>query len=832
MIAETTTPRSNSRRNASIKPDTTPQTLDIIGALWRYRWAVILPAIVFGVIGFLVYLRTDETYRSSTRLMVESNRPGVLDTLTGEVVGAVPDVEVLQAQLFSDTVAGMAFNDPNMLPFRDKYDDNLQVFIKEVQDQLELEPEVTDVKAAQSLITLLHFDSPETEHCEAAIRAYSKALQEFYNARHKSSRGELIRMIELAIKQLDPKLEKMQRQYTEFRRDAPLVWGKDGEAINPYREEQKHFTEQRSLLSDQLRRTESIFERMKAIAASSESPRVTLNVFSNLLDAKVGNLVQQREPDPVVGDTRIAELDLEKNLIPLIVQRNQLVNEFGPSHPTVQALDEELTLTRKELLRVVREQSERVTSLREQWFSDMGDPVEQAKEVIQSVLISKDTEVKMLKVDIKYLDEQIASKKLAASKLTHFERDNEQMLIEIERHQDFMSTLEENMSKAQLADEESVTQIVELMSPTPAYLIGPSLVKMGGAGTLLGLLLGSGLALLLEKNANTFRDPEEIARLLDVPILTHIPFFRGKRRKIKKGEVDPYKTLSTDLAVVHQPSSIAAEAIRSLRTAVFFDTSHIKTGKVLQITSPLPGDGKSTIACNLACSIAQSGKRVLAIDCDLRRPQLTDNFDCDDRVGLTSILNGECDPLDAAHQTPLPNLSIMPCGPIPSNPAEALSLSVMNELLDYLRDRYDFIILDTPPLLVVTDPSITASMADALIMTLRVRRKSKPNSREALNILSGVGANVLGVVINNSDEAGASDGYRGYGYYKYGRYGGQYYRGGGKGQSTSVAVSTDRGLRQSRPAMASTPKGPVSKAAVSKAVPDEVVTEKNNPVDL
>ncbi|MEO1618946.1 MAG: CpsD/CapB family tyrosine-protein kinase, partial [Planctomycetota bacterium] len=201
-------------------------------------------------------------------------------------------------------------------------------------------------------------------------------------------------------------------------------------------------------------------------------------------------------------------------------------------------------------------------------------------------------------------------------------------------------------------------------------------------------------------------------------------------------------------------------------------------------------------ACNLAASIAQSGKRVLAIDCDLRRPQLTDNFDCDTKVGLTNVLNGECDPLDAAHSTPLAKLSIMPCGPIPSNPAEALSLPVMNELLDYLRDQYDYIILDTPPLLVVTDPSITASMADALILTLRVRRKSKPNARDAINILNGVGANVLGTVINNSDESGASDGYRGYGYYRHGTYGGQYYRRNGQSQGTSVSVATNGKLRR------------------------------------
>ena len=136
------------------------------------------------------------------------------------------------------------------------------------------------------------------------------------------------------------------------------------------------------------------------------------------------------------------------------------------------------------------------------------------------------------------------------------------------------------------------------------------------------------------------------------------------------------------------------------------------------------------------------------------------------------------------------NLSIMPSGSIPANPAEALTLPEMRQLLDVLRDKFDYIILDTPPLLVVTDPSITASMVDGVVLTVRVRRKSKPNAKESMGILRAVGAHVLGVVINNSDEAGSSDGYRGYGYYKYARHTTRYYRGGPGGNGRTNATDS------------------------------------------
>ncbi len=272
-------------------------------------------------------------------------------------------------------------------------------------------------------------------------------------------------------------------------------------------------------------------------------------------------------------------------------------------------------------------------------------------------------------------------------------------------------------------------------------------------------------------------------------------------------ENDSYQEIDPGMAALHMPASVAAEAIRSLRTSVFFETAG-EGGKIIQVTSPLPGDGKTTIAGNLACSIAQSGKRVLAIDCDLRRPQLTDNFAMSDEIGLTNVLNGECDPSEASHATPLPSLFVMPSGPIPANPAEALTLPEMAELLESFRKQYDYIIVDTPPLLVVTDPSIVASLVDGIVLSIRVRRKSKPNARESVNILRAVGARIIGVVINNSDDVASSDGYRGYGYYRYGRYSQRYTakkdangQQPKKVQSSRVVVSggASTGLRQAKP---------------------------------
>ncbi|QDT60233.1 Tyrosine-protein kinase ptk [Stieleria bergensis] len=800
MITDQRNPGVPPRGHQQASSHALPQ-LDVMGALWRYRWAVVIPTVVFGLIGFLVYHGTSETYRSSTKLMVESNRPPVLDAMTGEVLGGVPDIEVLEAQVYSDRVALMAYEHIKMKPFRVNYGSSSAVFAKAIRGQLSLEPEVTDVKSAQSLVTWMHFDSPNQDLSEAAVQAFSQALQEYFNARHQSTQTKVSNLLHDAITKLSPRLVLKEKEYSEFKTQnmGELSWDSDGHTINPYSRQRDALIGQRAALEMELRREKTILAQIERVAEDSRDPMTALNVMGQLLGVNINALNNEQRFDPLEGDSMLAEIDLEKKLLPLIITRNQLETQFGDGHPSVKAMDQELKTTREELARLVKEQADRITKLREQHYQQSGSPSQRATDTVNAVIFSNQAKVMMLQNHLKQLDDQIDLAKSKAIDLAKLERQDEEHRSELDRYRKWLTDFDDNLSRVQISEEESVTQVAELQAPTAAYVVAPNLIKLLGLGILVGLVIGSGSALLLEKNANTFRAPEDIPNVLGLHVLAHVPFFRGKRRKNNKDEVDPYSDFSIDIAVVHQPASAASEAIRSLRTSVFFETNQARRGTVIQVTSPLPGDGKSTIASNLACSMAQSGKRVLAIDADLRRPQLTDNFQLSGKPGLTSVLDGQCDPLDAAYPTALPKLSIMPCGGIPGNPAEALSLPVMNELLQYLRDHFDYILLDTPPLLVVTDPSICASMADAVILALKIRRKCKPNAREAVNILNSVGANVLGVTVNNSEESASSDGYRAYGYYRYGRYAGGYERRGGvKGPSVAVSSRSSSSLLVSR----------------------------------
>lgn len=781
------------------------ETTDMLSAVWRYRWAVVIPAVLGLIGGFLMYLKTPETFQSSTRLMFEANRPAVINTMTGDIVGGVPSVDILRSQLFGDTVVQKAFQDPNFEIFRDRFQGGASEFGGVSVGALRFDTDLEDVRSASSLVATLSFTGTDQELCQGAVKSYSNALQKMFAEKHKSSRSELIRLITVATDQLQPKMTKIEQEYRDFRTQAPLVWNEQGVAVNPHRERQLYLTGRRSELFEELRKRSIELTAIETISKEAKDPIVRLSIIGQLVgrtfEVPQATHINQ---DMRESDTELKQLELDQKLVPLMIERNKYAAQFGDQHPTVKALDTELTMMKSELTRLVTEQTRRILHLMEENRVEGVDPGVRAQESVDVILVASQAEVGLLKDQIAEIDAQITSEKNEAIKLAKFEQENMAMLREIDRSRQLSNQLEEQMARIELTEEEGGLRVTELRAPSQAYRIGPNMIKMLGLGAFVGIAIGFGLAVLLEKNANTFREPDEVINAVGAPILTHVPFFKGKVRKGKSDNPNPFEGLDPHLAVVHMPSSVPAEAIRSCRTSIFFELAGIRTGKILQVSSPLPGDGKSTIAGNLACSIAQSGKRTLLIDCDLRRPQITDNFGSSEKRGLTDVLNGTCDYDHAIHSTPLGTLKLMPSGPIPANPAEALSLPEMSELLGLLRDEFDYIILDTPPLLVVTDPSILASMVDGVVLALKIRRKSKPNVKEAASILRNVGARVLGVVINNSDESSASDGYKGYGYYRYARQTNRYYRStsenvarGGKKLHAPVIVSGRGGMDHS-----------------------------------
>jgi capsular exopolysaccharide synthesis family protein len=192
--------------------------------------------------------------------------------------------------------------------------------------------------------------------------------------------------------------------------------------------------------------------------------------------------------------------------------------------------------------------------------------------------------------------------------------------------------------------------------------------------------------------------------------------------------------------------------------------------KVIQVTSPYPGDGKTTLAANLSVSMADSGKRILLLEADFRRPRIHKYFALSNTQGVSSVINGTAVISEVVQATVVKNLWAMPCGPKPHNPSDLLTSPQFKELLDTVREQYDFVIVDSPPILAVTDSSVVAPRVDAVLIIMRLTNHAREGGTRAVEVLNGLGARILGVVVNG---IGRSHGY-GYRNYAY-RYGGNRY---------------------------------------------------------
>lgn len=222
---------------------------------------------------------------------------------------------------------------------------------------------------------------------------------------------------------------------------------------------------------------------------------------------------------------------------------------------------------------------------------------------------------------------------------------------------------------------------------------------------------------------------------------------------------------SIGITSVNYPKSPTAEAFRTLKTNIQFSNfdSEVKT---IVITSPNQGEGKSTIAANLACVVSEGNHKTLLMDCDMRKPRLHRKFMVSNETGLTNLLLGDTSIDDAIQKTEIENLYILTCGTRPPNPASIISSAKMRNLLNALKEQYEYIIIDTPPVLPVTDAQILSTYADGCIIVVSSMETEKETLKKAKELLDNVNTKILGIVLNKIDTA--RKGYYNYYYHSYG----------------------------------------------------------------
>jgi capsular exopolysaccharide synthesis family protein len=286
----------------------------------------------------------------------------------------------------------------------------------------------------------------------------------------------------------------------------------------------------------------------------------------------------------------------------------------------------------------------------------------------------------------------------------------------------------------------------------PVAPVSPSFTKNLGASLLAGLLLGLAAAFFMSRLDRTVRSIESVEGL-GIPVLGVIPHL-GDTREQDEPARGPREVVDSrkvgELIVVDEPMSPAAETFRMIRTNLAF-MSQERPLRSFVVTSAMPLEGKTTIASNLAVSLAQFGRSVLLVDSDLRRPRLHRVLNTSNERGLTTLIEGQTTIEAATHSTGIDGLTVLTSGPIPTNPSELLHSTAFARLKDELLDHFDYVLFDSPPMGAVTDAAIIAPQVDGTLLVVRAGTSTLHAVTGARKQLTGVSANLLGAVLNDAD---------------------------------------------------------------------------------
>jgi succinoglycan biosynthesis transport protein ExoP len=359
-----------------------------------------------------------------------------------------------------------------------------------------------------------------------------------------------------------------------------------------------------------------------------------------------------------------------------------------------------------------------------------------------------------LNLPLAALDARIAREPSSSTEIGSLRTQRDQLVAQLSPQltslQSQLLFLQQELGKIELSSTLTRAGDVSILesAEVPTAPVSPRPTRNAVLGLVVGLLLGVGAAFVREQFDDVVRDREAFESVTGLPVLGLIPQLKGRKSRPER-----------DLAALRQPNSTFSEAFRTLRTAVKFFAID-RPVQLIQITSAVAAEGKTTITGNLAVVMAQTGASVVVVGCDLRRPGLDTLWQVPQGPGLTNVLLGEARLSQAIWKHPeIASLDILRTGPLPPNPSEMLGSSQATELLKSLRSLYDIVILDCPPVLPVADSLILASHVDITLLVATEGLTTKKDLERAIEMLRQVDASLAGAILNRASQLDGA-GYR------------------------------------------------------------------------
>jgi len=744
-------------------------TLDwqrVTRALFRGRWIIFLSFVVVVTSAAIMTTRMAPTYQAETSILVENVSPldqtiPLMAVTNSEIQFSnrvKNEIELIKSRTLTEEVIKKL----EVSPYRDELTlmslfDNFEDRVQELQNRLE----VAGFRDNDVIrITLTGGSSFEAAYLTNLM------ADTYYEQSLTASRGEVSevrRFLEDELDKVRTRLsasEEAQRRYQEEERIPALD------------EETKNLIDQsatfRSMLAENETDLNADLRRLDYLRKQLSDTKMTLvedisTISSPLIQALMKELADKQ---------------------------TQLASIQGRAAPgtdiTVRALESEINTVKDRLKEETRKYAANTMG--------SGDPLGTSQKFYDDIL-TVEVDIKSLSAKAEALRtivdgydaklEVLPEKSLMLARLTRDAQLNEKLYLMLkEKYEE---------SRISEAGRSAKIRIIDRAKP-PRDPIRPNKRANILLGMLLGLMIGVSASLLIEFSDNSIRTVEDVERI-GVQVVGTIPYInleeimRKLNRDGKMVDDRIWDKLETRLITSFSPKSPISEAYRALRTNLLFANIDRKK-QIILLTSATTKEGKTTTACNLAITMASAGMKTLLIDADFRRPSIHKNFRLDRHHGVTDILLGTLTLEQALKPSDIHNLEILTCGEVPPNPAEIIASEAYQSMIEKLREDYDIIILDSPPLIAVTDASILARLADSVILVTHSGYIAKREVQRCINILKSIGVKLSGVVLNGLDIKRVYGSY--YYYYHYYHY--YYYYGdrGGKKKSGPVRVSRER----------------------------------------
>lgn len=586
----------------------------------------------------------------------------------------------------------------------------------------------------------ISYRSPRPDFAAKAANAFAEAFIDMGVEDRYATAGKASTFLGTQIETLKREIQDKETQLQAFSRTSDIVTLDPGQNV--------------------------VFQRLEALNNSyMESKKFRIekeSAYNELMSS----------PRETVADSLSAGLvsDMRSELIRLEREYETKLKTYKPQFPEMIGLKTQIDAQRQSLEKLVRE------------------TFEKAKNTSSSGYQTALRQEQSLASELEKLKGEAIDQSSAAVEFTNLK-------VEIETRRDLLDELLRKQSETEVAvrlqdTRESNVRIID-QALLPGGPFRPSLRQDLTYGMLLGLLAGAAIAFLIEFLDRTVKSSEEIERKLGLATLATIqdineagkiygagygyaygepqeaapakPPKVARSSRLGKAAQAPVTPTQIELVPHERPRTLISEAYRSLRTAILLSSA--REIKLVAVTSAVAGEGKTATAANLAVVLAQLGRQVLIVDCDLRKPRLHQVFHVSNRFGLVNQLTTGADPDSVFLPTEVPNLWVTPSGPIPPNPSELLSSDRLRDWLRAARGRFDYVVVDTPPALAVTDATLVGMLVDGVVLTLRSGKVTREEARLCRDRLKKAGIKILGAVLNRHRPLQAGLGKR-YSYYE------------------------------------------------------------------